>query len=343
MKKEKVKALINVLTPLILLTLFTFAICFPDEVPFLKIRPRSSAGIGTVSFTLDAKAAPGTEGKKGQKIKFSLKQVPPGISPAGCTDVPGRTVVYEPFLLGETEVTIGMWEAVMAWPGISEYVFTGAATKDGGANLPVANVSWRDAVVYCNALSIILGFQPVYYLDPGFTRPVKSVRELQDLIDAVSVKPGADGFRLPMSMEWELAARYIDGMTWTPGGHPSGSETPYYEETRSQQYAVFRADAPAPVKTRASNALGIYDMSGNVWEWCFNEFVKTEVNTPGYAVYDGESAGKASDAAGAERKRVVRGGGWIGTEYRLQVGGEFGSLPDLVQIQQGFRIAKSGW
>ncbi len=342
MKKEKLKALFNVLTPLILLIIFTLAICFPDQVPFLQIRPRSSGGIGTVSYTLDAKTSPVPEGKKArkaQKIKFSLKQVPAGIAPAGCTDIPGRTVVYDPFLLGETEVTIGMWEAVMAWPGIGEYAFTGHATNEGGAGLPVANVSWRDAIVYCNALSAALGFQSAYYLDPEFSRPVKSVLELESVGDAVSVKAGSDGFRLPLSMEWELAARYIDGVAWTPGGHPSGSDTPYYEETRSRQYAVFRADSPSPVKSCASNALGIYDMSGNVWEWCFNEFVKTEINTPGFEMYDGESDGKDS----GERKRVVRGGGWIGTEYRLQVGGEFGSLPDLVQIQQGFRLAKSGW
>jgi formylglycine-generating enzyme required for sulfatase activity len=62
-------------------------------------------------------------------------------------------------------------------------------------------------------------------------------------------------------------------------------------------------------------------MSGNVWEWCFDAF---------------------SDEKGVE-KRVVRGGGWIGTPYRLQIGGEFGSKPEILEQAQGFRVAKSGW
>lgn len=329
MKRDTAKNLIHALVPLTLLIIFTLFICFPSSIPFLGIKPSSFEGIGTIPFSL---SIPITKESKKGVLSFSLKKVPPGVSPAGCTDIAGGTVVTAPFSLGETEVTGALWDAVAGHPAAARFVFTGKHVYGPTSDSPVACVSWRDAVVFCNALSASLDLVPVYRFAEGakVDGPVTSVLDLERLEDAVVAMPNASGFRLPSSDEWELAARYIDGTSWTPGSHPSGSATPYYEDTRSSLYAVFAADTVAPVRSRASNQLGIYDMSGNVWEWCFDAFSETTaVESPA----DETTVGK----------RVVRGGTWLGTAYRLQIGGKFGSRSDILEQGQGFRLAKSGW
>jgi formylglycine-generating enzyme required for sulfatase activity len=315
MKKIPAKTLVRTLIPLGLLVIFALAVSFPDLVPFFRLSAKSSKGIGTVSFSVSS--APG------KKIPFDLKKVPAGIAPRGCIDIPGGTVVAKPFLMAETETTGALWFAVAERAERKGYAFYGRAACGKDLTHPVTGVSWRDAVVWCNALSEETGLVPAYYLDEACLSPARSVQDLAGISDAVVVKAGAAGFRLSTTDEWELAARYIDGSTWTKGGNPSGSPSNYLEEVTSSIYAVFFADQTAPVRSKTSNALGIYDMSGNVWEWCFDRF-----------------GGASADDSG---KRVVRGGSWLGNTYRLQVGGEFGTLPDAIEQGQGFRIAKSGW
>ncbi len=335
MKRDTAKNLIHALVPLTLLVIFTLFICFPSDIPFLSIKPSSYKGIGTIPFSVPVPVT--KEAKKGL-LAFSLKKVPPGVSPAGCTDIAGGTVVTAPYSLGETEVTGALWDAVTAHPAAARYVFTGKQVYGPTSDSPVAGVSWRDAIVFCNALSAVLDLAPVYRFADGskVDGPVTSVLDLESFRDAVVAMPKANGFRLPSSDEWELAARYIDGTSWTPGSHPSGSSTPYYEDTRSSLYAVFQADSSAPVRSRASNQLGIYDMSGNVWEWCFDTF--DEANGS-----DGAKGGSDGAEAVPPGKHVVRGGTWLGTAYRLQIGGEFGSRSDIIEQGQGFRLARSGW
>lgn len=335
MHRDTVKNIIHALIPLTLLVIFALFICFPSDIPFLSIKPSSHAGIGTISFSLTVPVT--KEAKKGL-LSFSLKKVPPGVSPSGCTDEPGGTVVTAPYSIGETEVTGALWDAVLSHPAAARFVFTGKQVYGPTSDSPVAGISWRDAVVFCNALSASLDLAPVYRFADGskVDGPVTSVLDLESLRDAVIAVPTANGFRLPSSDEWELAARYIDGTSWTPGSHPSGSETPYYEDTRSSLYAVFAAESAAPARSRASNLLGIYDMSGNVWEWCFDQFDERN----GSAGASGNKDGTESLLAG---KRVVRGGTWIGTAYRLQIGGKFGSRSDIIEQGQGFRLARNGW
>lgn len=327
MKKEHIKGLIQILTPLALLLIFTLVICLPDALPFTSTKPKNSVGLGTVSRTV--------AGMGKDKISFSMKKVPSGTAPLGCTDIPGALVVAHPFLLAETEVTRGLWLPVLTRAVAADYGFYDTAGIKGlqyeqGDAHPVTDVSWRDAVVWCNALSAELKLTAVYYGDAAFTAPIRSVKTLADSRDALFVNPDADGIRLPTSAEWELAARYIDGKTWTSGGNASGCAFHYFYQSQSADYAVFFADAPARVKSCASNALGLFDMSGNVWEWCF-DLAPAKADLPGVA------AGPDN-----ELKRIVRGGSWVGNAYRLQIGGEFGTLPDAHEIGQGFRIAQNG-
>lgn len=330
MKKQTIRSIIHAIIPLTLLVAFAFALYFPEVVvnPFMRLQYKSSAGLGTQTITLPAAVEEGSKKKSKGDVSVVFKLVPAGTAPRGCTDVSDGTVVTEEFVLGETEVTRGLWRAVTSAPSLASYRFSGLVLCDGDAKLPAVKVSWREAIVFCNALSELMGNQPVYYQDSAFLVPVRDPGFLETRNDVLFVRPGSDGFRLPTSMEWELAARYRDGVEWTPGSNPSGSSVPYYEYARSDIYAVYNAPSIAPVRSLVSNQLGIFDMSGNAWEWCYDLFVKDST-----AVVDDES----------RIKRIVRGGSWMGNAYRLQVGGEFGSLPGITEIGQGFRLARSRW
>ncbi len=317
-KKIPLRSIVPVAIPLFLLAVFTFCIVFPEFVPFLQVHQKSYPGIGSETVTV-----PGVNGR-GRAIRFVLKKVPSGVSPSECTDVPGGTVVTDPFMLAETEVTVGLWDRVVALSAGTGYSFDRPAAASN-PRFPVEKVSWRNAVVWCNALSEVLSLDPVYYADEGLAVPVRSALELASLSDEPYIRKDSRGFRLPSSMEWELAARYIDGETWTRGGSPSGSAALYFDGSLASGYAVFLRDGPEPVRTKASNRLGIYDMSGSVWEWCFDRFSPSGEDEIAYA------------------KRVVRGGSWSSNAYRLQIGGRFGTLPDAVERGQGFRVARSGW
>lgn len=329
MAKVKLKSVLSILVPLGLLVIFALAITFPQHLLTLTIAPKSHDGLGTETHVLRVSLADGSE----KEISFDLKKVPSGIAPGLCTDEPGLTVVDTPFRLAETEITAELWDAVRT-SGSSAFFTLSGVPRATGEQHPIEWASWREAVIFCNALSVALGFDPVYYRNAAFTRPFRSAAELAADDDRVHVDESSNGFRLPGSAEWELAARYIDGTEWTPGGHPSGGTHPYYYDSRSSFYAVYAKESSSPVKSLASNRLGLYDMSGNVWEWCFDRFDWRHPVT-------GDTLDPA--AAEAARKRVVRGGSWLGTFYRIQIGGEFGSLPDLESFGQGFRIARSGW
>lgn len=329
MKKQTIRSIIHAVIPLTLLIAFALALYFPEAFnPFMRLQYKSSPGLGSQTIIVPAAAEDGSKKKSKGDVSVVFKLVPAGTAPRGCTDVSDGTVVTEEFVLGETEVTRGLWRAVTSAPSLASYRFSGLVLCDGDAKLPVVKVSWRDAIVFCNALSELMGNQPVYYQEGEYVTPVRDSHYLETRNDALFVRPGSDGFRLPTSMEWELAARYLDGVEWTPGSNPSGSSVPYYEYSRSDLYAVYNAPTIAPVRSLVSNQLGIYDMSGNAWEWCYDLFVKDST-----AIVDDES----------RIKRIVRGGSWMGNAYRLQVGGEFGSLPGITEIGQGFRLARSRW
>ena len=319
MKKLKISSLIQLCIPLFLLIAFTLIIVFPQYVPFLQVHVRSYAGIGTESFAIPS------PNRIGKAIKFNLKKVPAGVCPSGCVDIPDGTVVKEPFMIAETEVTVELWDRVVSAAGQKGYSFSRVKMPLENKLCPVEVVSWRDAIVWCNALSELLSLEPVYYSDEAMQTPIRSSADLVAIDDEVFVLPTSRGFRLPGSMEWEFAARYIDGATWTPGGHPSGSPYPYYYGSYATGYAVYMSDFSRRVKSKGSNMLGVYDMSGNVWEWCFDRFSDDKANPDAWT------------------KRVTRGGGWSGNAYRLQIGGKFGTLPDAVERGQGFRIARSSW
>jgi len=161
------------------------------------------------------------------------------------------------FVIARYEITGAQWEAVRSWAVANGYDLAGRGAW-AGADFPVGSVSWHDAVKWCNALSEWSGFSPVYLVDGAVYR--SGVR------DDVQMA-GGNGWRLPSEREWEWAAR---GATSSGGYTYAGSNTvgavAWYDQN---------AASAQRVGTKLGNEQGLYDMSGNVAEWCF------DVATPG--------------------------------------------------------------
>ncbi|HLP54074.1 MAG TPA: SUMF1/EgtB/PvdO family nonheme iron enzyme [Fluviicola sp.] len=161
-----------------------------------------------------------------------------------------------------------------------------------GENLPVETVSWKDAVTFCNELSAREGLERCY----AFNR------------EEISFDPKANGYRLPTEAEWEYACK-------------AGTTGVRYGELNDIAWYKDNSDKTThPVGTKAPNAWGLYDMLGNVWEWCSDIYDETV-----YGSY-----------------RIFRGGGWFDEERGCMATNRRRSHPVSFKIDDlGFRIART--
>jgi formylglycine-generating enzyme required for sulfatase activity len=181
-------------------------------------------------------------------------------------DEPKHLVTIRSFYIGKYEVTQREYQEVMRHnPSYFK-----------GQNLPVENINWFDAIEYCNRLSLRVGLAPAYTITGrGKNRVVTWDLE-------------AEGYRLPTAAEWEYACR-------------AGTTTSFNTGNKiSRTLANYWGSGTKPVGSYAPNGWGLYDMHGNVAEWCWDLFGN----------YDSES----SD----ETHRVFRGGNWLNTTMRLR-------------------------
>ena len=215
------------------------------------------------------------------------------------------------FFIGRYEVTWREWLAVRAWAVANGYDLN-LRGEGCSEDHPVMEVNWYDVVKWCNAKSEMEGLTPVYRVNEVIYRTGDFGRMGSD---AVSWDTLGNGYRLPSEAEWEFAAR---GGSLTKGYIYSGSDNLnevgwYWDNSAGGICDLANGRGPIMVGRKAPNELGLYDMSGNVWEWCW-------------------------DAVSTNRR--IRGGAWNLPENGCTVSNRLSDSPSY-RSSYGFRLAGS--
>ncbi len=256
-----------------------------------------------------------------------MKSIPAGTFTMGCNssidticlfdELPTRSVTLSAFQLSETEVTQAQWQDLM---GSNPSYF------DFSPQYPVEQVSWYDAVVYCNRLSESLGLEPCYYSDAGFTSVYGKSGNDWTLPNSGTVywKTNAKGYRLPTEAEWERAAR--DGVTnhIYSGGNDINEVAWYFSNSGLQTQPVMQKPANGAPNYQ------LYDMSGSVLEWCFDW----------YGSYSSSSQTNPTGPTSGSY-RVLRGGSWYDVPAYCRVARRGDGAPVYRGNYVGFRLART--
>jgi len=257
---------------------------------------------------------------------------------AGLGDVtPISRVTMSGFYIGRFPVTQGQFYEVM---GFNPSYFTAAqgrppAAGETDALRPVEQVNWYEAIVFSNRLSILRDLSPAYELPDQWPSPTSwstdpdtwgAVPEWDDPLlarwDAVRIVPGSTGYRLPTEAQWEFAAKggTLGGAYTFSGSDDSNAVAWHWDNSGEQTREVGGLQA---------NRLGIYDMSGNVFEWVWDWF-------------GSYTAEEKEDPVGASSGyyRVNRGGGWFDSAYVARSVYRNYTYPDIHSVNIGFRVAR---
>ncbi len=251
-------------------------------------------------------------------------------------EVPTHSVYVSAFFMDRTEVTKALWDDVYQWAITHGYSFDyGAQGK--AVNHPAHSMKWFDIVKWCNARSEKEGRTPAYYTSVAQTTVYRTG---QVSVDNAWVKWNS-GYRLPTEAEWEKAARggagghrfpwsNVDTITHSQANYYSFASYAYDISPTRGYHPIYNDGVypyTSPAGSFAANGYGLYDMAGNVWEWCWDW----------YGAYGSASQTDPRGPAGGSG-RVLRGGDWYDSASRCRSAHRDSYDPGSWNIVIGFRV-----
>ena len=247
-------------------------------------------------------------------------------TPGSSVFVSGRSITIPDMYVCDHEVTRGEFKELMGTDPSTASAYDKDGNKltgDAVLNNPVNYVNWYAAIAYCNKLSLKENLIPCY--------SVSGVTDWENLAysliptssnstwDELTYDKEADGYRLPTEAEWEWLARGDENYTYA--GSNTVDDVAWYTTNKNDT-------GSREVKTKQANGYGLYDMSGNVYEWC-------------YDWYGTVSSSTADTGASSGSGRVRRGGSWYDGDNICQVSGRNRGGPDYRFNGCGFRVVRS--
>jgi sulfatase modifying factor 1 len=239
------------------------------------------------------------------KYGYEMVKVPGGRFSMGqggtqADEQPAHNVTVGSFWMGKTEVTQGLYQQVM---GTNPSKFSSC-----GASCPVELVSWVDAVTFANKLSALEGLEACYSISGADVSWPKG--------------RSCTGYRLPTEAEWEYAARA--GQNTTYSGSNELGEVAWYDDNSG--------DKTHPVAQKRANAWGLYDMTGNVWEWVWDWYDSSYYQSSSSTDPAGPNTGSL---------RVIRGGSWYREPAGARVANRYYNGLSYRSFSLGFRLSRS--